>query len=1167
FKSFPDKVKLSFDGGLTAVVGPNGSGKSNISDAVRWVLGEQSTKTLRGDKMDDVIFAGTKTRRPSGCASVTLHIGRGNADSDAGSENDTVKITRKLYRSGASEYLIDGKQVRLKDINEMFMDTGLGRGGYSIIGQGKIAEIIGAKSDERRGIFEEAAGISKFRYKKEEAMRKLEYAAGNIVRLEDIVGELEGRIEPLREQSEKAHKFIELSGRKKTLEVSVFVNTLHEADRNLKNTAETLAAYSTQLNELSNETQDKETLIQREYIGIQEQSARIEKIRTEVTREESVRTQYQADLAVYNNDIKHSEEIIADIKEKRGSQLNSQAEIDAAVVIKSQEAAAITGQINEIKDEIETLTAEFNALDENVKTADSTFEAAETALGKLYIHHGELKVNTAELTQAGKDIDTRLSGLSDELSTAEKDTRQLTEELQSLTEDTDKLGLLLDDKANKLNGFVKLYEMKSQKYTEVKAQSDEAILEIKEKQHRVKVLTDYENSMEGFNASVKSVMKWGISGVHGTVASLLDVPQKYTLAVETALGAAFQNIIVANEGTARQAITMLKEKKAGRATFLPVTSVKGTSLDNRDLKNEDGFCALACDIAAAKEEYRGIVLSLLGRVAIAEDIDSASVIAKKYGYKFKTVTLDGQVINAGGSFTGGSSVRSGGILTRRTQINELKKEIEQLVINSKALENQSAGLAKEADKLSDSIECLKDERSLLYEDKIKFDAQLKHISEMKRQSENRKEETERRTEQLEDKKEENVRALQSAMKLMEETGKQISDLETDLTHRRKENQQLSQKRQDLSDKLTDARMRLLESGNSQENKRLEIAHLTELKDGLADKLMQMEEESARNASLIRQREIQVYETSQAMELSRERTDALNAEITVLTKEHTQAETRIETARSEIKDLSVQREGILQSKSRFDERLTAMQNSVDAIAAQLWDEYEMSRSEAENAAENLESIPNAKKELNSIKNGIKMLGTVNVYAIEEYREVSERHAYLMSQLNDVVNSKRELEKIIEDLTEKMRDIFSVSFEHINMHFQRIFKELFSGGKAELSLTDPDDILESGIEINAAPPGKVIKNLISLSGGEQALTAIAVYFSILTIKPAPFCILDEIDAALDEVNVMKYAAYLKNFTDNTQFVIITHRRGTMEAGSVIYGVTMQDDGISKLLKMPG
>lgn len=1167
FKSFPDKIKLDFHKGLTAVVGPNGSGKSNIGDAVRWVLGEQSSKTLRGGKMEDVIFAGTTQRKPMGFAQVTLNIvnNRGLLQVPA----DRVSVTRKLYRSGESEYMINGSQVRLKDIYELFMDTGLGREGYAIIGQGRVAEIVSAKSGERREIFEEAAGISKFRYKKAEAERRLAAAQENILRLNDIMGELESRVEPLRIQSEKAAKFLELSDRKKSLEIAVWVKQLDDLKARLEEISDKILinkseydAVEADISRLEAEAEDLQT-------KMESSSLRIEEMRAKILEAEKSNTQLHSDIAVFENDISHCRETIADIEKQQRTAENSGEENRRIIEEKLALVTKAEADIAETEEKHKSASEELNKLSQEQDSFDSKFSDVNGALGKLYIRQSELKIAVTSGDSGKNELSEQLKRCREQ----EEQLRENGEQLSAEKRETEDGVRMLEEKTgevnNRVSGLTKLWQGRSEKLSLTKKEFEDISFSIRDKEQRIKMLTDLENSMEGFAHSVKQVLKASktgqLRGVCGSVAQLIKVESDYSLAIETALGGALQNIVVDNEDTAKRGIRLLQESKAGRATFLPVTSVKGNRLAERGLEDCAGFVALAVDIVGFDENLRGVFTSLLGRIAVAEDIDDATVIAKKYGYKFKIVTLDGQVINAGGSFTGGSAAKSSGVLTRKNDIEKLEAERNKLSARVGEVKQSMEKLQAETDKLGFDIEGAKDELRVIGEDKIRFESEIKRITSLLEQNESQIEAAVENAKRYAEKIKENDRNTAEAEENLRKCEEEIAELEKLAADSEEMRSEIRGKRETLSEKLSEMKLYQLERSKDKDALLAEIKQLEEQFSALGDNSARLAVALEEQKKIISEKEKLIEERKSSLENAAGAVSEINAKILEEQSAKREMEQKSNEGRLKIRSLGDEKEKFSREMTRLEERQTAVQNNYDGIISDMQEQYGMYLSEARETAAPVDDLLTVQRDLNDVKQKIRGLGNVNVAAIEEYKEVSERYTFMRGQLDDVETSKRELEQLIEELTDNMRRQFSESFNQINENFKEIFVELFGGGRAELTLTDPEDVLESGIEINVAPPGKVIKSLSLLSGGEQAFVAIAIYFAILKIKPAPFCILDEIEAALDDINVVKYAQYLRNFTDTTQFILVTHRRGSMDEADVMYGVTMQEKGISRVLKL--
>lgn len=1167
FKSFPDKTVLDFGKGLTAVVGPNGSGKSNIGDAVRWVLGEQSSKTLRGGKMEDVIFGGTEKRKPVSFASVTLNIS--NEDHTLNVESEQVSVMRRLWRNGDSEYSINGAQVRLKDILELFMDTGLGRDGYSIIGQGRVADIVGSKSNERREIFEEAAGISKFRYKKAESERRLASAEDNILRLKDILSELEGRVEPLRIQSEKAKKYLVLAEERKTLEVSVWAHKLTEIKDSLSELGNKLLVQNGEYELLTNEIAAAEEEINELAIKRRQCSASAEEYREKINELTQSNATAAADIAVFKNNIKHYGEQIEEFERKIGELSASESETKERIEAKKKEISEIAENRASTEKQISELEEKLRLLNDEGDRYSQEYSGSSYRLNALYIRRSELKFTLensknarADAERSIEEIDSLLEDIKPQISEHEKEKSEISDGIKDIEK-------AIEGANNKLSGYNMLYSKKSEQLKTLNAEFSEAELNLRNLKSRRQMLIDLDNSMEGYAGSVKSVVSAAKSsrlrGVRGTVAGLVSVEPKYSVAIETALGGALQNIVVDNEEAAKAGIRFLKETNGGRATFLPLTSVKGNTLRENGLDMQEGYVAIASELVSREPEYDGIIASLLGRIVIAENIDLATNIAKKYGYKFRIITLDGQVINAGGSFTGGSTSRSTGMLTRKNEIAAIENNAKRIEAKNQILKDRLASLSAEVEKLGYDVEGEREEIQSMEADKIRFEGELKNSELLLSQLITRESE-------LNKARGSSLSAIESADKAYEDGEKQLSDVNSEIegleelvSKASQCSDESRQKREQLSNELSDTKLKLVELAKDIEAAQLVISQLSGGIDSARSMAAEYNQRIAElNANIAEENE----------NISEREVEAKNAEATIQSlntriKSELDSSLEYERRENEIRQtqrqMSDRKETVSAEITRLNERIDSTNRESESIISQLWEAYSMTVAQAYESAQELEDVSAANKHLNELKSKIRALGTVNTDAIDEYKEVSERYEFLNGQLSDVTKSKSELERLISELTKSMKEIFSESFAKINENFKQIFVELFGGGKAELKLTDPDNVLESGIEINVAPPGKVIKNLSLLSGGEQSFVAIAIYFAILKLRPSPFCILDEIEAALDDVNVTRYAQYLRNFTDTTQFIVVTHRRGTMEEADVLYGVTMQEKGVSKLLKM--
>ena len=1167
FKSFPDKTVLEFGKGLTAVVGPNGSGKSNIGDAVRWVLGEQSSKTLRGGKMEDVIFGGTEKRKPVSFASVTLNIS--NEDHTLNVEAEQVSVMRRLWRNGDSEYSINGAQVRLKDVVELFMDTGLGRDGYSIIGQGRVADIVGSKSNERREIFEEAAGISKFRYKKAESERRLASAEDNILRLKDILSELEGRVEPLRIQSEKAKKYLVLAEERKTLEVSVWAHKLTEIKDILSELGNKLLVQNGEYELLTNEITAAEDEINELALKRRQCSASAEEYREKINALNQSNATAAADIAVFKNNIKHYGEQIEEFERKIGELSASESETKERIEAKKREISEIGESRAATEKLISELEEKLRLLNDEGDRYSQEYSGSSDKLNALYIRRSELKFtlensknSRADAEKSIEEIDSLLEDINPQISDQEKQKSEIADGIKDIEK-------AIEGANNKLSGYSMLYSKKSEQLKTLNAEFSEAELNLRNLKSRRQMLIDLDNSMEGYAGSVKSVVSAAKSsrlrGVRGTVAGLVSVEPKYSVAIETALGGALQNIVVENEEAAKAGIRFLKETNGGRATFLPLTSVKGNTLRENNLDMQEGYVALASELVSREPEYDGIIASLLGRIVIAENIDLATNIAKKYGYKFRIITLDGQVINAGGSFTGGSTSRSTGMLTRKNEIAAIENNAKRIEAKNQILKERLTSLSAEVEKLGYDVDGEREEIQGMEADKIRFEGELKNAELMLTQLTSRENE-------LNKARETSLAAIESSDKAYEDGESQLSSVNSEIEALEELVSRASQrsdesrlKREQLSNELSDMKLKLVELAKDIEAAQLVIDQLNGGMDSAKSLSLEYNQRIEELNSQIAAENENISEREAEAENAKTAIQGLNVRIKTELDSSLQYERKENQLRQTQRQKSDRKETVSAEISRLNERIDSTNRESESIISQLWEAYSMTVAQAYESAEKLEDVPAANKRLNELKSKIRALGTVNTDAIDEYKEVSERYEFLSGQLSDVTKSKSELERLISDLTKSMKEIFSESFAKINENFKQIFVELFGGGKGELKLTDPDNVLESGIEINVAPPGKVIKNLSLLSGGEQSFVAIAIYFAILKLRPSPFCILDEIEAALDDVNVTRYAQYLRNFTDTTQFIVITHRRGTMEEADVLYGVTMQEKGVSKLLKM--
>ena len=1167
FKSFPDRTKLTFDDGITVIVGPNGSGKSNISDAIKWVFGEQSVKSLRGAKMEDVIFGGSASRKPTGFAWVSLFID--NTDRSIDIDTDEVVITRRLYRSGESEYRINNNPVRLKDINETFMDTGLGRDGYSVIEQGKIAEIVSAKSTQRREIFEEAAGISKFRYRKTEAERKLTQAEDNLIRLRDIMQELEDRVGPLKAQSEKAKQYVVLAEEKKSLEISLWLEQLAKLGRQMAELEDKTLLAANDKTTAQKRLEEIEREIEEIQQKTQELNLYIEHKRDRIREWETAISEAKVNAAVKQNTVTHNEDTIRELQDEWERSMLSAGELEEKLTGLREDCALLQKEAEETARRWEESQKALEAKrqeERRLATEQSALALQKQELQEQ-IHRAELSAETAG-TLAEETVD-RLEALRGQAKNKDENLTRLREELAGHRAFAEELRERLESLQNSKNGYLFKLKSRSDKIAEVESRQRNSEKLAGEKLQRAQVLTDLEKNYESFNNSVKFVMKQAgagaLRGVIGPVSALIRTENRYSTAVEIALGAAIQNIVVQDETAAKRAIALLKERGAGRATFLPLTNIRANPIRESDLSGRGGYVGLASELVQCEERYRAVMDSLLGRTIVAEDIDAAAAIAKAYGYRYRAVTLDGQVVNAGGSLTGGSVNKNASILSRRGEIDALTAEAKKYAAQVEELETQLTELRREADTIRATVEGIAAEEKTAREDLISAQTLVSRLTASTEEAEQLNEQALREYDELtarvEELRKQKLTGGELVKKLTEEVARlNRMDVESTAAHTA-----LTETIEEAARQVTDLQMEAITRRKDCEAAQSVIAQLENQQSGseaALTELRQKKEQLQKENEAIRAEieEITAGAAGGGSEIETLRRDikeadgqkdTLEARRSILTRESGDAITKREAAASEL--------------VRLQEKSEAMQEQQNGISTKMWEEYELTRSEAAETAIPLEDVPAAQKRLTELRGRIRGLGAVNVAAIEEYEEVSGRYRFMKEQIDDAENAKKELTRLIAELSAKMSAIFTERFAGINRHFGEIFRELFGGGHAELRLTDATDPLETGIEIIVQPPGKIIKNLSALSGGEQAFVAICIYFAILRVNPAPFVLIDEIEAALDDVNVGKFAAYLHRMTEHTQFISITHRRGTMEQGDVLYGVTMEEEGISKLLRL--
>lgn len=1167
FKSFPDKTELNFGKGITAVVGPNGSGKSNISDAVRWVLGETSTKSLRGSKMEDVIFGGTSSRKPLGFAQVVLTLD--NSDGSLKNRGEIVTVLRRYYRSGESEYKIDGETVRRRDIHELFMDTGLGADGYSLVGQGKIDSIISAKNEDRRELFEEAAGISRFRHKRRDAERRLEQAQENLVRLLDILGELENRVGPLKTQSEKAKKFLEYSDEKKNLEIGVWLNKINKFTNELREQEHKIDAANASYEICENELKSIEKEIEEVLQKIAEVNAEIEQSRTgaAVFEEEALRK--DGEIHVLEATLTHNNETIERLKSDINIADDSNLSIDAQIEekrafieesekksqLKREELQSVAGELEKVRndnDDISSKSAELNQ-----------------RLTSLTLKLSDCRVKCSQALSSIEEIKARQKTVDDNIEICVKEINVAEAQKKEIEANLEFINARISEYENSMSGYQLKLKTKTEKAEKIKSELEQIGRNLSEKESKAKMLSDLEKNMEGFSGAVKSVMHRAksnaLSGIHGPLSQLISVDNEYSTAIEVALGAAMQNIVTTNESDAKRAINYLKQNNLGRATFLPVSAIKPRYIDENDLDDNFGFVDIASNLVECDNQYSNIVSNLLGRVIIVEDIDCAIGISKKYKNRYKIVTLDGQVMNPGGSMTGGSRSKGAGILSRANLIEELNAEAQKLsqqygVVSDnykKAVEdaNRAAADLQGADAdlrnaSEDLIRAQGDDK--LLEDKIKSLYEQKQLMIIE------KDNSQGRIELFE-------KANQNSSSEIETVEAQIAKTENELNKINHGADELAQKREFIREKSEQINLELVTLAKDTEAAKLSIEELKLRKNTQFDRVKTINDEIAQ----IKDKSSALIKTINDVKLEADKLRAKAKEADEEIKSKIENRNSLEKHSNDLRLLernkSQEREKLSSELVRLDERKIAMRKEYDELNDMLFEQYELTRREAESLNIVIEDMTAAKKRLHDIKVAIKGLGSINVGAIEEYEEVSQRYEFLKEQIDDIEKSRNELQKIISDLTVSMSEKFMTQFNRINDEFKTCFADFFGGGKGEIILEDPDNCLESAIEIKIQPPGKSVQNINLFSGGEKSLAAMALLFSVLKVTPSPFCIYDEVEAALDDVNVERFAKYMRKMTDKTQFISITHRRGTMEEADVLYGVTMQEKGVSKLLEL--
>lgn len=1167
FKSFPDKTVLTFGEDITAIVGPNGSGKSNISDAICWVMGEQSTRALRGGKMEDVIFGGTQRRGQVGFAQVSLII-----DNQAGIlpvDESEVMVTRRYYRSGESEYYINRRGVRLKDINELFMDTGLGREGYSIIGQGKIDEILSVKSEERREIFEEAAGISKFRHRKEEAERKLERTEDDLLRVGDKIAELELQVEPLREQAAKAKRFLILRDELRGLEVSVWLEELEKLRAAAIRLLGESSAAQSQLENGNRRLEELYAAAEALAGQMREKDREAEAAREEISGLQTAAAEAESAVSVLRNNMENNRQNAERVREEICAQETRETGLSAQI----QER---TDRLTEIGERRAVLEEELRALlgrtEEAARSAGNSANEGQTlrsreALELAAAADGRAKLSALEA--AFREMEGRRTALDGELdrlrerqAAAEAAEAEAKNRLTAVREEADSL-------INTLTGYQMRVAAREKRAGEARERKEKLELEQKTLRARIHLLSEMEKEYEGFSKAVRIVMQEAERGrlknIHGPVASLIRAGDDYTVAVETAMGAALQNIVVDREEDGKAAISVLKARDGGRATFLPLSSVRGYELRENGLEREPGFVGVAAGLVEFDPKYGEIVGNLLGRTVVVENMDAAISMARKHAYRFRIVTLDGQILNPGGSMTGGSASRSAGILSRANELERLAGREKALNAELSAAEKEFEEAKRTAEAARYELEVAGADRRRLEDEILKLEGECaRHglLSGELQKSRAALEEERAELERRKDAEAGEAETLRTELAGREAAAAEYRARAEASLSRREELDRLGGK---LAEEISGLKSGIAGLDAEKEATEKSMRELETLRADLTgdreERLRRVREYETRNQEVqaeIRSRTEALEALRRAAEEKQGRLRAISGERLELEAERTRRDRESQEKNREI--LGLEREC-----ARLEQKKTAADLEEKQLLDRLWEHYELSHSAAQAVRVELESVPKANRRIGELKKEISSLGTPNIGAISEFERVNTRYEYLTGQRADVERSKIELEEIIAGITGEMKRIFAEQFQKINEGFQTTFVELFGGGSAALELENEADILNCGIEIKVQPPGKSLRTISLLSGGEKAFAAIALYFSILKVRPTPFCVMDEIEAALDDANVVRFARYLRMLTDKTQFIVITHRRGTMEEADVLYGVTMQEQGVSRMLNI--
>ena len=1165
FKSFADKTVLTFDEDITAIVGPNGSGKSNISDAIRWVMGEQSSKTLRGAKMEDVIFGGTASRPQLGFAEVSLILD--NTDHAFPLDSAEVMVTRRYYRSGESEYYINRQSARLRDINELFMDTGLGREGYSNIGQGRIDEILSVKSTDRREIFEEAAGISKYRHRKEETERRLLSTEDNLLRIGDKISELELQLEPLRQQSRKAEQYLSYREQLRGLEVTVWLDQYERLNETAAQSGADLQASAAQLEQAHETLQALYESAENFSQKLHEHDLSLESLRAEISEAEAAEQRCLGEMSILQNNLENSRANLARVKEEIDEQDSRTGNLSEQIAQRQARIQEILQSIGALEERLRQATENSRALSDSAENVSSQLLALRTEQAEQLRVGAEDSARRASVQQLVQELQTQLARLQEEQSQLRQREGTLRQQADENSARLQQAGEQASSARNRVEGFRLRLQTRTEKRDTLKKQQDALAIELDTMRSRIRMYQEMERDYDGYSRAVKALMqeaaRGGLKNIHGPVSRLIQVGADYTTAIETALGAGMQHIVVSAEEDGRNAIGYLKRRDLGRATFLPLTAIRGRRLQESGLEQCEGFLGLASDLVQCEERYRAVVADLLGRTAVTRTLDQAIAMSRKYAGRFRIVTLDGQVMNAGGSMTGGSAAKNSGILARDNARKELQaqekvraQELEALGARVQEAVRQAAEAEFEATTAADELRQAQDNVLRLEGEAKQYTALLQALQQTLTQNEQEQAATKQRLDLT----------TQEAVKLEQKQVRQQAEaenLEHQLDALMRSQTELSDQNEQLEQSVTQLRLETaaLEAERSACNE--SVAQLRQLEQSMQGDRVQRLALITQYEQEISSLEQQLQDNADRQQSAREKTAVLRDGLRKALEERQLVERSKTTADKQAQEQNKQILLLERETARLEQKKATSELEVSQIIDRLWDSYELTYSAAQPLRVEVESMAAAGRQIASLKQKISALGTPNLGAIEEFQRVSERYGYLTGQRDDVLQSRKELQQIISGITQEMTQIFTREFQRINEYFGRTFTEMFGGGKASLQLEDAADPLGCGIEIRVQPPGKQLKTITLLSGGEKAFVAIALYFAILRVRPTSFCMLDEIDAALDERNVARFAGYLRNLSQNTQFIVITHRRGTMEACDVLYGVTMQEQGVSRVL----